>query len=187
MVGDACTDDTADVVASFGDARIQYHALAVNVGEQSGPNNHGVSRSCGELVAFLNHDDLCCRTISSGWAFPSGFRAGSYRNRDEIDNGVYAERIRIEPGFREQLLTEIVLGQARGGGIADSTTAVLPYLSRAVKNALKTVLSAVGVPAVIVNMPDRAYDYDNPDHWRLPPTTRQIPYTFQAPARQSSL
>lgn len=38
-------------------------------------------------------------------------------------------------------------------------------------------------PAVIVNMPDRAYQYENPDHWRLPPSTSEIPYRFKgAPA-----
>ena len=58
VVGDACTDDTADVVASFDDPRIRYHALAANVGEQSGPNNEGVALARGEMIAFLNHDDL---------------------------------------------------------------------------------------------------------------------------------
>jgi dTDP-4-dehydrorhamnose 3,5-epimerase len=38
------------------------------------------------------------------------------------------------------------------------------------------------VPALIVNMPDRAYDYEDPDHWRLPPTTSEIPYTFRGAA-----
>jgi len=58
VVGDACTDDTEAVVAGFGDPRVRYHALASNVGEQSGPNNTGVSMARGDLVAFLNHDDL---------------------------------------------------------------------------------------------------------------------------------
>jgi len=58
VVGDACTDDTADVVASFGDPRISFVNLAVNSGEQATPNNEGVRRARGEYVAFLNHDDL---------------------------------------------------------------------------------------------------------------------------------
>ena len=33
--------------------------------------------------------------------------------------------------------------------------------------------------AVIVNMPDRAYRYDEPDHWRLPASTGEIPYRFR--------
>jgi glycosyltransferase involved in cell wall biosynthesis len=58
IVGDACTDDTAEVVASFGDARIRFVNLPENSGEQALPNNEGVRLARGELVAFLNHDDL---------------------------------------------------------------------------------------------------------------------------------
>lgn len=58
VIGDACTDDTETVVRSLGDARIQFHNLPTNVGEQSGPNNEGVKRSRGRYIAYLNHDDL---------------------------------------------------------------------------------------------------------------------------------
>lgn len=33
-------------------------------------------------------------------------------------------------------------------------------------------------PAVLVNAVDRAYDYEDPDHWRLPWDTDQIPHRF---------
>ncbi|HEX7177493.1 MAG TPA: dTDP-4-dehydrorhamnose 3,5-epimerase family protein [Pyrinomonadaceae bacterium] len=33
----------------------------------------------------------------------------------------------------------------------------------------------------LLNMPDRAYTYDDPDHWRLPPDTPEIPYSFAGP------
>jgi glycosyltransferase involved in cell wall biosynthesis len=58
VVGDACGPETGDVVASFGDPRIRYRNLAVNFGEQSGPNNTGVAMARGQYLAFLNHDDL---------------------------------------------------------------------------------------------------------------------------------
>ncbi len=61
VVGDACTDDTAACVASFGDPRIRFVNLPHNVGDQSGPNNHGISLARGRYVAFLNHDDLYLR------------------------------------------------------------------------------------------------------------------------------
>ena len=61
IVGDACTDDTGDCVASFSDPRIRYVNLPVNCGDQSGPNNHGVSLARGRYIAFLNHDDLYLR------------------------------------------------------------------------------------------------------------------------------
>jgi glycosyltransferase involved in cell wall biosynthesis len=58
VVGDACTDDTADVVASFADSRIRFVNQSVNFGEQSGPNNEGLRHASGDLIAYLNHDDL---------------------------------------------------------------------------------------------------------------------------------
>lgn len=58
VVGDACTDDSGDVVQSYGDSRIRFVNLATNVGEQSGPNNEGVRLSRGRYLAFLNHDDI---------------------------------------------------------------------------------------------------------------------------------
>src|SRR5262249_34882661 len=58
IVGDACTDETADVVAQLSDLRIRFVNLPQNIGEQSGPNNHGCSLAQGKYIAFLNHDDF---------------------------------------------------------------------------------------------------------------------------------
>ena len=59
VVGDACTDDTAEVMRGFqGDPRIHFVNLAGNIGDQSGPNNEGFRRSSGRFIAYLNHDDL---------------------------------------------------------------------------------------------------------------------------------
>ncbi len=58
VVGDACTDDTEQVVLGFGDPRIHYLNLPTNIGEQSGPNNEGTRHARGDFIAYLNHDDL---------------------------------------------------------------------------------------------------------------------------------
>lgn len=58
VVGDACTDESADVVAEAGDPRVQWINRAENCGSQWGPNNDGIARARGELIAFLGHDDL---------------------------------------------------------------------------------------------------------------------------------
>lgn len=60
VVGDACTDDTADVVAGFNDPRILFLNLERNFGEQSGPNTIGASLVRAPILAFLNHDDIYC-------------------------------------------------------------------------------------------------------------------------------
>src|SRR5918993_934900 len=258
VVGDACTDDTREVVASFGDPRIHYHALSENVGEQSGPNNHGVIAARGDLLAFVNHDDLwmpdhlevslmaaiipghppalsnftpsgryeprtvvpasswvfrrslservgpwrsyreCYQAPSQDWlcraeqagsdsrlvpaltvvAFPSGYRHGSYTSNDDTEQVEYLARMTSDPVFRERLLTEMVLGQAAGGPYTLSTTAVRPYLSRAVKNAVSAALSAAGVPPASVRLfmtsPRRGHFIETLRRTRgLPPLSRE--------------
>ncbi len=58
VVGDACTDDTAEVVAGLHDPRFRFHNLPRNHGEQSVANNEGLRLARGRMVAFLNHDDF---------------------------------------------------------------------------------------------------------------------------------
>ena len=58
VVGDGCTDDSADIVAGAADPRVQWINLPANTGHQSGPNNEGLRRARGEIVAYLGHDDL---------------------------------------------------------------------------------------------------------------------------------
>ncbi len=58
VIGDACGEETSRVVAAFGDPRLRYVNLPQNCGEQSGPNNRGLSLARAPYVAYLNHDDL---------------------------------------------------------------------------------------------------------------------------------
>lgn len=58
VVGDACTDDSADVVAGFRDPRFRWMNRARNAGGQWAPNNDGIAASTGEYIAYLGHDDL---------------------------------------------------------------------------------------------------------------------------------
>lgn len=58
VVGDCCTDDSAECVASFGDSRIRFINLEENSGQQAKPNNVGASMAKGKFLAFLNQDDL---------------------------------------------------------------------------------------------------------------------------------
>lgn len=58
VIGDGCTDDSAEVVAAIGDPRIRWHNRAENSGSQSAPNNAGLEMARGRYVAYLGHDDL---------------------------------------------------------------------------------------------------------------------------------
>src|SRR5437762_4733085 len=58
VIGDGCTDDSAQVVASFAEPRIRWHNLPQNSGSQSMPNNTGLEMARGTYIAYLGHDDL---------------------------------------------------------------------------------------------------------------------------------
>ena|GEM_PF-683492 len=58
VVGDACTDDSEALVASFGDPRIVWSNLAHNAGSQQAPNNAALAMARGEWIAYLGHDDI---------------------------------------------------------------------------------------------------------------------------------
>lgn len=58
VIGDNCTDDSAEVVAAIGDERVRWHNLDVHIGHQSGPNNEGIRLARGSVIAYLGHDDL---------------------------------------------------------------------------------------------------------------------------------
>jgi len=58
VVGDACTDSSADVVQGYADPRVHWHNLPANTGYQSEPHNEGIRRARGEFIAYLNHDDI---------------------------------------------------------------------------------------------------------------------------------
>ncbi len=58
VVGDGCTDDSENVVASFADGRFHWINLPTNSGTPSRPRNEGLSRAKGRYIAYLGHDDL---------------------------------------------------------------------------------------------------------------------------------
>lgn len=58
VVGDACDDDTEDVVAGFREPRIRWHNLERNSGNQAAPNNAGLAMARGKYVAYAHQDDL---------------------------------------------------------------------------------------------------------------------------------
>jgi glycosyltransferase involved in cell wall biosynthesis len=57
VVDDASTDETPDVIAGINDARLSLHRLQVN-GGAAAARNAGVAHARGELLAFIDSDDV---------------------------------------------------------------------------------------------------------------------------------
>jgi Glycosyl transferase family 2 len=58
VIGDCCTEETAEAVRSLREPRIRHYNLPRRCGEQSGPNTAGLHLAEGDFVSFLNQDDL---------------------------------------------------------------------------------------------------------------------------------
>jgi dTDP-4-dehydrorhamnose 3,5-epimerase len=61
------------------------------------------------------------------------------------------------------------INEFRLGLVRPAMVVVPPGVWHLVQNLQET-------PSLLLNLVDRAYDYENPDHWRLPPETTEIPY-----------
>lgn len=105
VVGDACSDNSEQVLQEFGSARIRWENLEQNWGEQSVPSNRGIELSNGEFIFFLNQDDIwlrnhvtsCLDTMKESsaelvWSpflnIPPGSRPGDPRGSGVVLSGV---------------------------------------------------------------------------------------------------
>ncbi len=61
-------------------------------------------------------------------------------------------------------VNEFRLGERRPG---------LVIVPPGVWHGLRNLLSET---STVLNLVDRAYDYEDPDHWRVPPDSPEIPY-----------
>jgi dTDP-4-dehydrorhamnose 3,5-epimerase len=87
--------------------------------------------------------------------------------------------------FVSQGMIRIVLYDARPespshGGINEYRFGALrPALLTIPPGVWHGVQNIANTPALLLNLVDRAYCYEDPDHWRLPLDTDQIPYRFE--------
>lgn len=72
---------------------------------------------------------------------------------------------------REDSPTRGLLNELRFGTIRPALVCVPPRVWHGIQNVAAT-------ESVILNLVDQAYDYDDPDHWRLPVSSPEIPFSF---------
>ena len=97
---------------------------------------------------------------------------------------VFLSRIHRSPAFvsygrarvvlydgREDSPTHGVVNEFRFGTIRPAMIHIPPRVWHGVQNVGDEV-------AILVNIVDRAYDYEDPDHWRVPADSPEIPFRF---------
>lgn len=72
---------------------------------------------------------------------------------------------------REGSPTFGALNEFRFGTIRPALVTVPPRVWHGVQNVAQTT-------SIVLNLVDRAYDYEDPDHWRVPNGTTEIPFVF---------
>jgi dTDP-4-dehydrorhamnose 3,5-epimerase len=73
---------------------------------------------------------------------------------------------------REDSPTSGRVNELRFGAVRPAIVIVPPGVWHGIQNL-------DGGPSSILNLVDRAYRYEDPDHWRLPPDTPAVPYSFR--------
>ncbi len=95
---------------------------------------------------------------------------------------VTTDRIFVNHGLMKLVLydgrrgspTFDLINEFRIGLVRPALVVVPPGVWHLVQNLTAT-------PSMLLNLVDRAYDYENPDHWRLPADTAEIPYRVTLP------
>ncbi|HYC88438.1 MAG TPA: dTDP-4-dehydrorhamnose 3,5-epimerase [Thermoanaerobaculia bacterium] len=85
-----------------------------------------------------------------------------------VSNGIV--RIALYDG-REGSPTHGLVNEFRFGTIRPALLVVPPRVWHGVENIGSS-------HAFVLNLVDRAYDYEDPDHWRVPADSAQIPFRF---------
>ena len=143
-----------------------------------------VAKDNGYLTEMWR-DDWALPGASIAQVFQASFEAGSI-------SAWHVHRHATDRLFANHGLLKVVLYDARAGSPTHGLVNVVrcgttrPLLVVVPPGVWHGVQNLGSTMALLVNMPDRAYQYESPDHWRLPHDTPEIPYSFTSIARPNS-
>ena len=143
-----------------------------------------VAKDNGYLTEMWR-DDWSLPGASIAQVFQASLEAGSI-------SAWHVHRHATDRLFANHGLLKVVLYDARAGSPTHGLVNVVrcgttrPLLVVVPPGVWHGVQNLGSTMALLVNMPDRAYQYESPDHWRLPHDTPEIPYSFTSIARPNS-
>lgn len=131
--------------------------------------------------------DVLCEVFRRDWALDDGKVDQVFQSLLEPGSisAWHVHQRTTDRLFVSQGLVKIVLFDARQGSSTHGR--VNEYRFGAVRPALLVVPPGVwhgvqnisSTPALLLNLVDQAYSYEDPDHWRLPLEAPEIPYRFE--------
>jgi dTDP-4-dehydrorhamnose 3,5-epimerase len=89
------------------------------------------------------------------------------------------DRLFVSAGLLRIVLCDLRKGSPTHGVINDFRFGtVRPAVVLVPPKVWHGVMNIGDVPSVLINLPDRAYCYEDPDHWRLPSDSPEIAFTW---------
>jgi len=167
VIGDACTDDSEKVVASFEDDRFNWVNLPSNFGGPSLPRNEGLSRAKGRYVAYLGQDDLwfpwhiselvdCIETTHSDFVYSLGvmIAVSGVIGTFSLPHEAWSRSEPLSPinWLHRKSLTETTGSWSTDMKISDDREFLGRLLKAKVKLGFRRQLSALKFPAEIWRM-----------------------------------
>lgn len=134
-----------------------------------------------------NNGDVLCEVFRRDWLLDEGLVDQVFQvlMNPGVISGWHSHRSTTDRLFVSQGVIQIVLydnredsethglvNEFRFGAVRPALVTIPPGVWHAVHNLAST-------PSMLLNLTDQAYAYDDPDHWRLPLDTEQIPYRFE--------
>jgi dTDP-4-dehydrorhamnose 3,5-epimerase len=94
-------------------------------------------------------------------------------------HGHTTDRLFVTEGLMRIVLYDARTGSRTHGHLIERRFGLVrPALAVVPPGVWHGIQNLASTPSVVLNLVDRAYDYDDPDHRRLPPHTEQIPLRF---------
>lgn len=129
----------------------------------------------GRLMEILRHDDKIFKKFGQLYIttnYPGVVKAWHYHKK-QVDN-ICCVKGKIQIALYDSRNNSKTKGQVNEFIIGEDNPMLISIPSR-IHHGWKCVSK---VESIVISLPTKAYNYENPDEYRLPPDTKEIPYKW---------